>query len=297
MSKQILAPIFQQNVYGLYGCVPSKPISCDNAEVNGIEWFTPVLISGVLKGYKSSRGVKPQLDSVKTVRVQVNSSTFWIAIADDQNESDFLDACNACCEAGTPLMTLPTIPAILYEDVVCANDDGTFTYLAAVPVLATGQKIIPELFTCAGVALTPTALAGGHVSAAAFVTWATTNWSAYGTFAVSPDGNNVIWTAVAGCTAASLSFKLLTQSFCAGTLTFPKTVHSVVINGVTKVLPSDLVVADADDMIAAIASILGDGVVTKFSATQINYAGTGVPGVVKDDTDATIATFSLGACA
>lgn len=287
--KQIIAPLFKQNQEGTWDCVPSKPLNCDNMTIEGIEWFTPNIVAGVFKGYDRSRGTAaPQTDSVKTVRIRIDSQTYWVAIANGDTEAVVADACNACCAEGTPVMVAPTIPEPLVEDCICKDSNGNYVFLFPFPPVIAGQTVTAKT-TSNGVAQTTSP---AQASAASLRTWLAANLGAMGTWSV--DGPNIKLTSTT-VSCASQVIDMVEHPFCLDTesITFPAVLTSAIHNGVTSAI-NNVTVNSLAELIAAVAYIFADGTMA-VTLDQVNYIGTGVPTSITTQADGAIA-FSAGDC-
>jgi len=145
--------------FGYAGC--AKKVSCDNMNIIGDYWATPVQdANGNFVGftYISSAGgvVKPGADSFRAVKFTSGGDNIIAAISEFQadgvtpNTSQILfDGCDQCC-GDTPLTITTTIPAPVLEQKACyvsdtasadfgtyvvklviPKDDGTYTYSAS----------------------------------------------------------------------------------------------------------------------------------------------------------------------
>lgn len=145
--------------FGYTGC--AKKVSCDNMNVIGDYWATPVQDpNGNFLGftYTSSVGgvAKPTADSFRAVKFTSGSNNVIAAIAEFQadgstpNTSQILfDGCDQCC-GDTPLVITTIIPTPVLEQKACyvsdtasadfgtyvvklvvPKDDGTYTYSAS----------------------------------------------------------------------------------------------------------------------------------------------------------------------
>ncbi len=297
--KQVLGKIFHQNGHQLSQCSPTKPISCDNASVEGLEWFVPDMEAAIFRGYKRViQTAKPTPDSVRVIRVFSEGQTYWVVVNDNATGNEFTTACNACCEAGTPTIASPAIPALLQEDEVCADSNGDYVHYAQIPTLIAGQKITLS-GTIAGAEIvydTPIDTAG-YASAAALLAFLLTDAEAYGTWSLVGTAPNqylkLVTTSVNS--KAGIQVPLVAAPFCTGAITLPVTFDTVVHNGITStILP--VTAQTTAEVVQAVASIFADGNLTLTIAGKIGYTGTGIPGTIKLGAT-TKATFGAGVCA
>lgn len=300
--RQILASIVVQ-AYALDFGLCQKVIPCEGARTVGFEWFVPITEDGSLKGYRAViLSGKPTPDSVKTLKVVVDGRTLNIAVADDAELTAFADACNACCEQGTPTIAAPAVPDVLYEEVLCANADGDFVIKVFAPALYTGQKVMLGAVTCNGETLDPLPPAEGFATLQAAIDFATANYADFGTFTLASNGNtdnpgSLMVMTSPDCSKASLTMELAKQNFCAP-VTFPVTYEWIEKNGKAKEkLPAPRTAANMDELIGQLASDFSDGLLTSTIAGKLNYYGTGVPKKLYAANGSTaVATFTAGAC-
>jgi hypothetical protein len=306
--EQIIASVFQQNTYGLFSCQPQRSINCSKAVVEGIEWFVPEIDGNdIMRGYRrwiEKTDTKPQSDAVKTIRIRVDGQTYWLAVADDAVAQDFADACNECCENGTPVLVAPTIPEPVIEYTPQVDSDGNSTFLVPLPDVITGQKIILG-GTFNGDEPTVTPDAAGYETAADVLTFAntaTTGWAEYGTWSLVTHTNGqkslkLVSNSSADTpvTSAGITAALLEQEFCNTLTNFPFTFDAVHHNGVETEVATTTV-ANMEELIIAVANIFADGTITKFSALKLNYKGPGVPSGFGFEGDI-VEAFVAGACA
>jgi hypothetical protein len=184
MANTVLTRVLRKNQYDYPAdCVHSEGIPCTaQPEVTG--WYIPNIAGGRLNSYDfriGSETVKPQPDAIKVLRLRdrQNGNVYFIPIADAANGQLFNDACNACCEAVAPLAAV-TIPVPQIEVTACW-DQATGKYLVytyAVPL--SGALVYKPRGSQNNVYFTPASPGGGFATVALFITWANTNWSAYG---------------------------------------------------------------------------------------------------------------------
>lgn len=198
MSNTVTGKAFKVNEQDYFKCPKDVAINCENATSQGTEWFVPTVSGGIHTGYSKRRGsTKPTPDSVKTVRVKDNlsGSIYWLLIADDATEAVYTDICGGCCDDDNALPAV-TVPTVLLEEDGCVAEEGDdYVYFDIAQDLGDDQQYSAE-GSKNGTAFTPaapTTPGGGFGSLGAFVTWANTNWAAFGTFA-NPSGNKVTFT-------------------------------------------------------------------------------------------------------
>lgn len=297
--KQVLGKVFHQNGHQLSQCSPTKAISCDSSSVEGLEWFVPDMEASIFRGYKRViQTSKPTPDSVRVLRVRAEGQTYWIVVNDNADGSEFADACNECCENGTPTIASPAIPALLQEDEVCADSNGDYVHYAQIPTIIAGQKITIG-GTIAGAALvfdTPIDTAG-YATAADLLAFLLTDAESYGTWSLEGSAPNQYLKLVTteANKKAGIQVGYVSAPFCTGAITLPVTFDTVIHNGITNSIQSVTAQTEAE-VILAVASIFADGNLTSTVAGKIGYTGSGIPGTIKLGAT-TKATFSAGVCA
>jgi hypothetical protein len=183
--KTVFGRVLQKNNVQYFDTVKNEHVNCGPGTLTeGLVWFVPVIVKGRLKNYRPViQTAKPTADSVRAVRVKdtETGNTYYLALGDAALDTDFSTICNACCSATSNNLPAVTVPNPLLEEYGCTNaTTGNYEYVYVAPSLVAGEVYRAE-GSLEGVAFTG-ALAGGHASVAAFVTWANTNWSAYGTW-------------------------------------------------------------------------------------------------------------------
>jgi hypothetical protein len=177
MPNSVLAQLLRKNSYD-YDCLHQESILCEHAVVEGMYWRVPITSRGVLTGYQFRKATtKPTPDSMRAIRVrdELKGTTFYVAVADDGDEQDFTDACNACCDTVEPMDTV-AFPTILIEEAGCADEDGNYSFFAIVPTPPPAGSVYKLSGSVNGVAL-PAAPAEGFATLADLETWADANWS------------------------------------------------------------------------------------------------------------------------
>lgn len=205
MANSVVGKAFRVNELDYFNCPKDIAVNCTNAVTQGTEWFIPTVANGVLKGYSRRKSsTKPTPDSVKTVRVKdfESGNIYWLLIADNGTEALFNDHCAACCDNQTPMPDV-TVPAPLIEEPGCCEAPQpvscNYNYFAIAPALPVGAAYSLNA-SKNGTPLTPAAPGAGFASLAALVSWANTNWAAFGTFSVS--GQKVTFTSADGATGS-----------------------------------------------------------------------------------------------
>lgn len=163
------------------GC--TKQIECSELTPTGHFWYTPSSsTNGVFNGYKKTAGTatKPNIalsDSFKVVEARWNNTNISIVVADAETDKTLSDNCNVCCGDTPTDMSGNTIPAFALEATICPNAAGNRIISEAYP---SGTIKVAASFNGAPASPAPSS---SYASAAAFVTWANSNWSAYATWA------------------------------------------------------------------------------------------------------------------
>lgn len=281
------------------GCnpLPFQGVSCDY-ESQGERWMVPVVSGGAVQSYDESFEDPEQADAFKAVRLvsKADGTIIYILGTEDQ----WLDACNGCC-GETPAMDSVTIPDANLDGPVCCETEITesdceYILNSAAGEIAAGQ-LIQLSGSVDGVPFTPVSDAAGFASYAAAITWANSNWSAYGVFTAIKDaatGATTVGIKLTSDTIKNGSFEvsLKSQSFCL-TIVAGDKFDTIKHNGVDYPLGEEITVVDATQVIKAIKDYFADGALTAFSALKINYAGTGVP---VNYSGTNTRTFASGAC-
>ena len=307
-SDQVLMENEQQNV----DCPVSVQLPCASIQPQGTAWLVPIVNSGgILIGYNINHDTaKPTPDSVNTVRLwdKERNVTYWAAIDDADDETVFIDRCNACCGA-TPVMPTVTIPAPITEDCPCADSDGNYTFFFPVPDNPNTLDFLITNGTFNGVAGTPTPAAGGYANIAAVLTFlqtAVTGWAAYGTWSLV-NSNKTIKLVSATTECANVVLGLEEASYCfeiPGTAT---PVNGIKIGAGTPVnteFPQisfdDTTAARRQAIIDAIQPFLPQGtleIVDDSGTYYLKYTGISLPvNLTLDGSDVAGTTFSTGAC-
>lgn len=171
---------------GSFGCI--KSIDCSFAETKGAFWYTPKSnADGTFAGWKKTayNASKPSTDSFKVVEVRYKNTNIAVIVADNETEETFNNNCNQCCGDAPVDMSANSMPVFTLEAAICPNAAGNRVVSEA---YHSGTIKVVNSFSGAPHATPPIA---SYASAAAFVTWANTNWSSMGTW-VNDSGNSII---------------------------------------------------------------------------------------------------------
>lgn len=281
--KQLIARVFAQNTNGAMSCAPERPISCDEATVESVEWMVPYVVDGKNLGYRRVLQTdKPSPDSVKTLRIRVGGQTYWLLIKDTDDASVFADACNHCCADGLQTIATDAIPDVIVEDDAYPDAAGNYTFVAQVPDVVAGQKITIDLSYNGGLRGDTAVPGAGFANAAALLTWLQANWAELGTFSLitGASGTTLVLTGTV-VKSAGIFLDLNKADYNLDALVFPLTFDAVVSNGVTNTLVAPKTVQNISELILAIGNYLADGTLTATTATHLKYNGTGVPASLK----------------
>lgn len=203
MSKKISVPVRKFN-HTIFAVACKKEICCDFTLVKQV-WSTPVInASGILVSYNEiTAGAdatgKPTTDSVKIAKVQSCGDIVEVVLADTESVASLKAACNICC-GEEEVVFAATIPAVISEVTPCVNASGN--RVVSIPYRDGNALVVAATFE--QVAATPSPSAS-YASGAAFVTWATTNWSAYGTWADDATNKVVTLTLATGVDSAGVT--------------------------------------------------------------------------------------------
>ena len=169
-----------------FGCV--KSIDCSFATTKGAFWYTPQSNSdGSFAEWKRTPlpANKPTTDSFKVVEVRYKNTNIAVIMGDNDTEETFNNNCNQCCGDAPVDMSAAVMPVFALEANICANAAGNRIVSEAYP---SGAIKVVNSFSGAPHATAPSA---SYASAAAFVTWANSNWSSMGTW-TNDSGNSII---------------------------------------------------------------------------------------------------------
>ena len=203
MSKKISVPVRKFN-HVVFAVACKREICCDFKLVKQV-WSTPVInASGVVVSYNEiTAGAdatgKPTTDSVKIAKVQSCGDIVEVVLADTEDVSSLKAACNICC--GDPeVVFAATIPAVISEVTPCVNASGN--RVVSIPYRDGNALVLAGTFN--QVAGTPSPSAN-YASGAAIATWATTNWSAYGTWVDDATNKVLTLTLATGVNSAGVT--------------------------------------------------------------------------------------------
>lgn len=296
---------FYMNTMPLWDCPKTVQIPCGNIQIQGVEWWVPIVSGGKLCGYRRWLGNSPggsdppQPDAVKTLRIWDidGNNTLWILIENSDDETSFVDNCNGCCGT-TPVMASVTIPNPIVEDCACAVD-GEYTYNFTIPSNPNALKYNILLPTVNGVVLTPALSAAGYATPAALLTAVQTNWAGAGTWSLQA-GNTVLRLVSEDAACVGLSVVLLAASYCltVGASGSPDDYNGIKFGTDIVSFPTISVDADnRDDLVNAIRPFLV-GTISTSVAGKIQYTGLQKP--VEMTFDGVLVTgraWAAGVCA
>lgn len=299
MDNLIKVQVFRNEFYEAWRyCGPVLPYETikTNYEAQGEEWQVPYAGgNGIADRYeRQTASSAPTTDSVRTVKLfdPQTGRTMWIL----GTLAQYTDLANACCGT-TGTMDSVSIPSVATIEDTCGITPllpGSTVYPMAAAFsgpLLSGQKV--QLSgNKDGVAFSPAPLTAGYASRDAALTWANSNWSAYGTFvAVGDYGIRLD----ANFRRGNFGLELLAQPYCM-TVVAGNTFNQVQDGNNITTLDQTYTVATAQQVIDIISSYFADGTLTAFSSTKINYSGTNKPGGILLNGVA-VTSFTAGACA
>ena len=203
-SNQVVGVSGQAYVYPNYvtGVVNgiARQLSCDNIVIINSYWKIPWVVGTQVTKYTYELAINtstpPTPDSIKVliIKDKQDQSTYELAIAPTDNmastspPNEFAYLCNGL---GGSLSTMPTVtipfPVIQFNPTSTNSDgDNTFTFTFPHNPLGLLYNIPAPWFN--GVAGSPAYAPSGITTPGQFVTWANSNWDAYGTWA-NPTGD------------------------------------------------------------------------------------------------------------
>lgn len=182
---------------GILGCV--KTIDCSFVTTKGTFWYTPQSNSdGTFAGWKRT-STKPSSDSFKVVEARYKNTYIAIIVGDSETEETFNNNCNQCCGDAAGDMSSALMPVFALEASICANAAGNRIISKAYP---SGAIKVVNSFNNAPHTTAPSP---SYVSAAAFVTWANSNWSSMGTWTNDAVNGIINLTLANGITSAGFT--------------------------------------------------------------------------------------------
>ena len=202
----------------------AKQLNCLNMTIINSFWKIPYVVGTQVTKYTYEVAVNtstpPTADSIKVLIIKDSSdqAEYELAIANTDNmaasspPNQFAYLCDGL-GGSLPVMPTATIPfpVIQYGPVSTDGTDNTFIFPFPSNPLGLKYSIPAPWFN--GVAASPAYAPGSIVTAAQFVTWATSNWSGYGTWTSS--GNIVtLVSSVSNVTKAGMQVALTPAAFC-----------------------------------------------------------------------------------
>lgn len=286
-------------------CPQAVQIECDNSKVEGTAWLVPVVRMGRVISYDVSLAAsKPSPDSIHCVRIKdrLKEQTYFIVIADNADESVFIDQCNACC-GDTPAMPYVSIPVAYAEESPCPDADGYYEFLIPMPSNPNSLKYLLPLGVFNGAAASVTPSGSGYASTAALLTFlntATTGWGDYGTWSYL-NSNKTLKLRSNVVKTAAVQVSLLTVSYCMQVQAADKIANGILIGGV-QVAMDQITFKDttAQVLVDAIKKFLVGTVeiVNDSGNTFVKYTGVQVPAKLQyNEADISgVNAFTTGAC-
>lgn len=203
MSKKISVQVRKFN-HVTFAVACKKEICCDFVLIKQV-WSTPIInASGNVTGYAEiTAGAdatgKPGTDSVKIAKVNSCGNIVEVVLLETESVATLKAACNVCC--GDPEVVFSgTIPAVKSEVTPCVDSAGARKI--SIPYRDGATLVVAATINQAAATPSPSA---NYASGAAFVTWATTNWSAYGTWADDATNKVITLTCAVGTTSAGIT--------------------------------------------------------------------------------------------
>lgn len=203
----------------------AKQLNCANLTIVNSFWKIPWVVGTVVTKYTYEVAINtsspPTPDSIKVLIVKDNSdqTEYELAITNTDNVSTSTPICQLaylCDGLGGSLPIMPTVtipfPVIQFPPTSVSGGNNTFTFAFPHNPLALLYSIPAPWFN--GVAGTPAYVPSGITTPAGFVTWATTNWSAYGTWA-NPSGDIItLVSATTNVNKAGMQIALTPAAYC-----------------------------------------------------------------------------------
>lgn len=302
--------VFPNYVTGVVGGI-SKTLNCNNLQIIGAYWMIPWVEGNQVVKYTVEAAIntstKPTPDSIKVLRVKDTSdgTDYHLAIA----TTDYVNTTSPpnqlaylCDGSGGSLPTMPTatipFPVIQFPPTSTDGTNNVFT----IPFPANPTSLLFSIpapwFN--GLAGSPAYSPAAKTTPAQFVTWANTNWSAYGTWASS--GNIVTLTSlVTNVTEMGMQVALTPAAFC-----FDLTAYSTpaLVNGVkfgtgdTISVPAFMLTDDPNVLLSVLQKIMS-AESTTFSTAVANKLGVNTVQATPKLYNGTslVVTSTAGACA
>lgn len=195
---QALAIQFNNDVYLNDGVTPGQlvhnvPTPSAGGVIDGDYWAVPVN-NGVLSGFNyqatdPDSTTAPDPQAFHVVRISANNSyDHWWLLGTSEDYAVASETVE-CCGDSSPSGVMPTdAPSIAPCQVICADSDGEFIAVLALPSLEDGQAYFPFGYFN-GTAL-PTASSSGYADTTALLSFLNSNWTTgalTNTWEVQPD--------------------------------------------------------------------------------------------------------------
>lgn len=267
------------NNFSYVSCNPAQTIAidCNKATVKG-EWY--MIPYPCQKGicYQKAPTSQTAYD-IKVVEVETEDGvTYYLNGA----LSDYTDKCNSCC-GSTPELTAASIVPYVVHECICADADGNYVFNWYIPTVGATQTFKLAIYI-GGTAGSP-ALSTALASPAAALSYANSNWSAYGTWTLV--GNTLTLTSTSECDVALVN-TLQASDYCLAP-TFPVTFDEILRDGdngatITYTLPAPVTCADNVALKAALTAPVNyfpDGTFSTAVSGKLGYNGTGMPVSIK----------------
>lgn len=315
VSNQVVGVSGQAYLYPDYitGVVNgiAKQLNCNNMTIIGSFWKIPFVVGTQITKFTYLEAINtstpPTPDAIKVLIIKDDSdqTQYELAIANTDNiatsspPNQFAYLCNGT--GGTlPVMPTATIPFPIIQFPPTSTDGTNNVFTFPFPSNPNGLLYSIPAPWFNGVAGAPAYSPAGITTAAQFVTWATSNWSAYGTWASSAD-IVTLTSAVDNVTMAGMQIALTPAAFC-----FDLSAYSTpaLVNGVkfgtgnTIAVPAFMLTNDPNVLAAVLRKVMSEQS-TSFSTAVANKLGVNTTyATPKLYNDASlVVTSTAGACA
>jgi len=263
-----------------------KQLNCNNLEIINSFWKVPFVVGTQVQKYTYLVAVNtstpPTADSLKVLIVKdtTDNADYEIAIALTDNiattspPSQLAYLCNG---TGGTLPVMPTVtipfPIIQFSPTSTDGTNNVFTFAFPANPNSLLYSIPAPWFN--GLAGAPAYVPAGITTPGQFVTWANSNWSAYGTWS-NPSGTIVTLTSlVSNVTKCGMQIALTPANFCFNLTAFstPALVNGVKFgSGTTIALDAFMLTNDPNVLIAALQKRMS-AESTTFSTTVAHKLG------------------------
>jgi hypothetical protein len=311
-SNQVVEVLGQSFQWPSYPNGISKQIPCESIEIINSFWKIPVTLGNRVIGYDYLVAVddqKPTPDSLKILRVKDtrDNTEYGFAIVDTDNigtsspPSEFAYLCDGL-GGSLPVMPTVTIPVPIMQSSPQSTDtDGSNTFIFAFPANPNGLTYSIPYPWFNGVAPTTAYVPAGITTVAQFVTWATSNWSDYGTWSAASTNTAKLVSATDDnifVTKAGMEVALIPVHYCITLNATPDPINGIKISGhVYDITPLSAGRTNRTAIINAIKPVMPGTVFTTSIANKIDAYTTQLPQTLtQNGSNVTGLTWTLGAC-